>query len=132
MSYKVIGLDGKTYNWNLSKFITNNHNTSSLHLKARELLLKMFPLDTILEEVILPGTTLIADFYIHRIKMIVEVHGEQHYKYNSFFFKDKTAFRHAITRDRNKKHWCDINNIRYVELPYNKIEEWEWIISPKN
>lgn len=132
MSHKVLGLDGKTYNWNLVKYTTNNHNPSSLHIKAREILKKLYPFDAILEEVALPGSTLIADFYIHRIKTVIEVHGEQHYTYNNFFFKDKKSFLQASQRDKQKQQWCEINSITYIELPYNKIEEWEWIISQKN
>jgi len=29
-------------------------------------------------------------------------------------------------RDRDKIEWCNINNIKYIELPYNETEN-QWI-----
>ena len=67
----------------------------------------------ILEEVTLPGTKtssrrtlLYADLYIPNRDLIVEVHGEQHFKFNSFFHKDKMAFFKAQARDKDKRAWC--------------------------
>ena len=92
----------------------------------------VFPYDRILEEVTLVGTnsgtrkgTLRADFFIPNRNLIVEVHGEQHFKFNGFFFKDKLSFFRAKARDRDKKEWCRINDIEIVEFNYDEeIDEW--------
>lgn len=128
----VIGIDGKEYRWNISKFAKESKKCSQYHKKARELLKNLFPFDIIYEEVTLPGTknerftkSLIADFYIHTESLMIEVQGKQHYKFNSFFYKNKLEFFKAQARDRVKQHWCDINDIYLIHLPYNEtIIEW--------
>tara|TARA_R100000008_G_scaffold83479_1_gene68968 strand:- start:1444 stop:1851 length:408 start_codon:yes stop_codon:yes gene_type:complete len=129
---KVIGLDGKEYNWNPTGSQAKSSKKSSLHIKAKKLLDEIFPHDRILEEISLAGSrtsrrrgTLRADFFIPNRRILVEVHGEQHFKFNTFFFKDKLSFYKAKARDSEKKEWCDINEIKLIELNYNEdIDEW--------
>lgn len=97
-------------------------------MSARELLSKTFPYSSIYEEVTLLGTGLIADFFIPDIRIIVEVHGEQHYKFVKRFHKTQAGFAASKKRDRIKQEWCDLNDIIYIELPFNKKEEWADII----
>ena len=106
---------------------------SSLHLKAKGLLLEKYPYDIIVEEVSLPGTktdnrksTLRADFFIPMRGIVVEVHGEQHTKFNSFFFSSKIEFYKAKARDRDKKTWCELNGFTLIELFHNEtLEQWK-------
>ena len=129
---KIIGLDEKEYTWIPSNNIIDTKR-SSLHEKASILLKERFPFNNILEEVVLPGTktklrntTLKADFFIPAKKLIVEVHGEQHFKYNTFFFENKMQFLKAQARDRDKKEWCELNDFNLIELIYSEsIEEWK-------
>ena len=129
---KITGLDGREYSWNPSSKQSKTQNRSKLHTKAKDLLKSVFPYDRILEEVTLVGTnsgtrkgTLRADFFIPNRNLIVEVHGEQHFKFNGFFFKDKLSFFRAKARDRDKKEWCRINDIEIVEFNYDEeIDEW--------
>ena len=126
---KVTGLDGKTYNLN-SK--SGKGKRSKLHQRAKEVIDICFPHDRILEEVSLPGTKgsyrrgiLRADFFIPNRNLIIEVHGQQHFKFNKFHFKDKLSFFRAQGRDKAKKEWCNINDITIIEFNYNESEE-EW------
>lgn len=121
----VIGLDGKRH-----KFLPKSKrrkNASQLHIRCRELLKEIMPQYKILEEVALTGCKpiLYADFYIPVLTMVVEVHGQQHFEYNSHFFKTKAAFNRAKKRDRLKREWCEINDIEMVELNYNEDND-EW------
>lgn len=125
---KVIGLDNREYSWNPK---SGGGERSKLHQKAKEVLDSCFPYDRILEEVSLPGTrtvknkSLRADFYIPNRTLIVEVHGQQHFKFNAFHFKDKLSFFRAQARDKNKIEWCNINDIRIVQFNYNEdTDEW--------
>jgi very-short-patch-repair endonuclease len=68
---------------------------------------------------------LYLDFYIPLNKKCIEVHGEQHYEFTPFYHANKLSFLKAQKRDKEKKEWCEINGITYVELPYNLINEWE-------
>ena len=61
--------------------------------------------------------------------IMVEVHGEQHHKFNKFFFSNKLSFYKAQARDRDKKEWCDINSIKLIEFKKvtmaKDIDEWQ-------
>jgi|TARA_R110002020_G_scaffold368025_3_gene579907 hypothetical protein len=129
---RIKGLDGREYRWNPTAAQAKAQSRSSLHTKAKELLDNLFPYDRILEEVSLVGSktsrrksTLRADFFIPNRNLVVEVHGEQHYKFNNFFFKDKMSFYKAKARDSEKREWCELNEIQLVEFNYNEdIDEW--------
>jgi hypothetical protein len=132
---KYIGFNGRQYNINPTDYIVygdDELSRSSLHLRARQILKKLFPKDIILEEISLPGSskgstgTLRLDFLIETYKLAIEVHGEQHYKFNSHFFKDKHQFLLALKRDSVKMEWCEMNEISLVELPYSENDnEWK-------
>jgi hypothetical protein len=129
---KAVGLDGKTYPWNITKY-TGHSSCSKLHERARAILKNLFPYDIAYEEVVLPGIkteitnkALIADFYIHSLRLMLEVQGEQHYKFVQFFHNNKLEFFRAKKLDQLKKQWCEINNITLIELPFNETDD-EWI-----
>jgi hypothetical protein len=63
------------------------------------------------------------------IKTCVEVHGEQHYSFTPHYHRDNLAFVKAQKRDKIKKEWCEINNIKYIELAYNEQDKWEELIA---
>jgi hypothetical protein len=132
---KIKGLNEKEYTWSFQKY-KGKKKCSKYHLRARILLSNLFPFDIIYEEVPLPGSkterqsrSLVADFWIPQRYLIIEVQGEQHYKFNPHFFNNKLDFFKAQSCDRQKIEWCDKNNITLIQLPFNKSdEEWENII----
>lgn len=129
---KVTGLDGKIYTLNLYKHEgakDYERQTSDLHDKAREIIKLVHPLDIIYEEVTLPGSNgLRADFFVPTADRIIEVHGRQHYERVSKFHANVSNFLKGKMRDRDKKRWCEINKIELVELPHDRIDEWECIL----
>lgn len=123
------GLDGNTYNWLLTGNMAKGRitNKSSYHLRARPMIASAFPTLQILEEVpiqLRKNETLYLDFYLPLKKICFEVHGEQHYKFIAFYHSNILNFLKAQKRDREKQEWCEINNITYISLPYNKENEW--------
>lgn len=127
-------LDGNLIAWHITGNISKDTTTkkSNYHLKARELIKQLFPTMQILEEVpinIRKSETLYLDFYLPLTKKCIEVHGEQHYEFTPFYHPNRLSFLKAQKRDKEKKEWCEINGISYIELPYNKTEEWEKIIA---
>ena len=126
----ITNLDGDSVSWSLTGHISKARiqNKSSYHLQARSLLSTLHPTLQILEEVGIPvkkGQTLYMDFYLPLIKWCVEVHGEQHYRFVPHYHGNMMSFLKSQQKDKDKKEWCSINNIRYVELPYNEnIEQW--------
>lgn len=123
-------LDGNIISWHITGNISKETTTkkSTYHLKAREIIKKIFPTMQILEEVpvnIRKSEILYLDFYIPLNKKCIEVHGEQHYEFTPFYHANKLSFLKAQKRDKEKREWCEINGITYIELPYNLINEWE-------
>jgi hypothetical protein len=124
-------LDGQIQNWQLTGHYAHAKldNRSSLHLRAREVLKQAYPTIQILEEVPAPikrSETYYIDFYIPMLKTAIEVHGEQHYKFVKFYHNNQLGFLKSQKRDREKREWCEINSIKYVELPYSESDlEWE-------
>lgn len=128
---EIKGLDNKIYKWNPLNSKRIFSSSSSYHANAKNLLKRLYPFDIILEEVDLPGTKnrvhneLRADFFIPKQKLLVEVHGEQHYTFSAHFHGDEAEFQRSQLKDSNKRKWCMLNNIEYVELPFNESEE-QW------
>jgi len=127
-------LDGNSHNWQLTGNMAKGKvtNKSSLHLQARGLISSLYPTLQILEEVPIPlrkNEILYLDFYIPLKKVCCEVHGEQHYKFVSFYHNNILNFLKSQKRDKEKQEWCEINNILYIELPYNDIDNWEKLIA---
>ena len=129
---KVIGLDQKEYSWNFTNARLKTKNPSKLHLRARHVLKVLFPYDIIYEEVFIPGIKtninnrpLFADFYIHAPRLMIEVQGEQHYKFIPFFHTNKLQYFRALKLDKLKYKWCELNEIELIALPYNESDE-EW------
>ena len=123
---KVFGLDGKTHNINFEKSNARG-KVSSFHEKARDLIKDIFPITPVYEEVTIPGAgpVLYADFFIPKLKMVVEVHGKQHYQYVQHFHGNINGFKASRNRDALKKEWCELNNIDYIELSYKEdLDEW--------
>jgi len=131
---KVTGFDGKSYNL---KFKKAKGKCSKYHEKARVLLKKIFPLESIYEETLLLGSrklnrpNLKADFIIPSRKLLIEVHGKQHYEYCGFFHGNQLNFLEHKSRDSRKMEWCELNNIQYIELPYDETES-EWLCRIQN
>lgn len=133
---KTIGTDGKNYIINPSRDSKeiDDENRSALHIRARSIIKKCMPYNKCYEEVILtgcigPGGSLTADFFIPDIPMLIEVHGQQHYKFSKFFHGSEKEFQNSLLRDKIKQDWAHQNDIVYITLPYNKEKEWIKIIN---
>ena len=122
-------LDGNNHNWLLTGNMSKGKivNKSSYHLTVRNLITEIYPTLQILEEVAIQlrrNETLYLDFYLPLKKTCFEVHGEQHYKFVPFYHSNILNFLKSQKRDKEKQEWCEINNIKYISLPYNNETEW--------
>lgn len=116
---KIKGLDNKDYVLNTaqSKHRMRSEKTckSKLQYEIGQLIKNKYPMDTILEEVSLPGSSgLFVDFLIPSRRMAFEIQGRQHGEYVPFFHGDKRGFLDSKARDYNKELWCELNNIQLV------------------
>lgn len=123
-------LDGNSHNWLLTGNMAKGKivNRSSYHLTARRMITSFYPTLQILEEIPIPvrkSETLYLDFYLPLKKICFEVHGEQHYKFIPFYHTTILNFLKSQRRDIEKKEWCEINDIKYIDLAYNESED-EW------
>ena len=81
------------------------------------------------EDDTLPLQYLSADFWLlhGRDYIIIEYHGEQHYKDIPYFYEGRVRnFAVQQHRDRYLRRYCHDNGIRLIEIPYwdfNRIDE---------
>ena len=114
---KVRDLEGNLSSFKLNGSIitaADNRARSKLHIQAREILYELFPTMQILEEVPIktrPNQNQFLDFYINKIKLAVEVHGQQHYKFNSLFHASAQDFLKQKKVDQDKKEWCELKKL---------------------
>lgn len=129
---KVRDLDNNLVNWNTNGCSPSSAAKSSYHLAARQLIKESYPTMQVLEEVpvyLRKNEIVYLDFYIPLLKKCIEVHGEQHYKFVPHFHGSIVGFTKSKKRDNDKKHWCELNSITFVELPYNNQDEWRNLIN---
>lgn len=125
---KFKGFDGREYSCRLK--YEESKNCSKPHKKVRELIKEIYPSIGVVEELVLKGSktvknkTLTADFYIPSLNLVIEIHGEQHYRYIPHFHKTKMDFVQGRARDRTKIEWCELNNIDIVVLKHDEEDEW--------
>jgi len=127
----VKDLDGIAHTWNLTGNMAHGKTTnkSSLHIRARALLSAQFPTLQLLEEIpiiLRKSETLYLDFYMPLNRTCVEVHGEQHYKFVGHYHNNALGFMKHKKRDKEKLEWCELNGIKYIELPFNESDS-EWL-----
>lgn len=59
------------------------------------------------------------DIFIPSLALAFEIHGEQHYKYNSFFFKDTVDWNVSKNLDKRKMKYLNDQGVKVIEIPYN-------------
>jgi very-short-patch-repair endonuclease len=70
------------------------------------------------------GTRLFFDFYVKKLKLLVEVQGRQHTEFVKHFHGDKKAFLQQRARDNLKRVWVEENDFHLIRVNYNeKITE---------
>jgi hypothetical protein len=112
---QVTDLEGKTFSWNLSKYIgKKSTDASKLHISTRNFLTELWPAILILEEVTICNLMKL-DFYIPSLKIAIECQGEQHLVYTLFYHGiHKQNFYRSRNRDNNKAKFCELNNIKLI------------------
>lgn len=132
---RITGLNGRYYPFPPTGYMPDDNDSrkrSTLHIRARALLRSLYPMDRVLEEVPLPGSSrLTADFFLPERMMLVECHGRQHYEFVKHFHGTRLKFLKSKANDNRKLEWCEINSIKYIELPYTENNnEWKHRIKP--
>jgi len=69
-----------------------------------------------MEEMPLVGTLMKFDLVNISKKIVCEVMGSQHTKFNKHFHGTKNKFLGQVKRDLKKHEWCELNDFRLVEV----------------
>lgn len=98
---------------------------SDFQFSVKEFLKTFWENHVVFEEFPIAGTKLSLDFFNASKNIAVEVQGAQHTKYTPFFHgNNKSNFISQLRRDKDKLRFCEINNIKLVEIyPEDKINK---------
>jgi hypothetical protein len=90
---------------------------SKIQKRVKDLLYPYWGADIVFEELPLIGSRMTLDFFNANKRIALEVDGDQHYKYNSFFHGgERRKFLEQLQRDDKKEDFCQINNIKLVRI----------------
>ena len=110
-------LDGKIRSVDLNKInACRNVRASKIQNNVYNILEGIYGSHAILQDFIIPGTKLSVDFFIPSFSLVIEVDGNQHDKFNSFFHNSRKDLIKQQGRDDNKEKWCQINNLIIVRV----------------
>lgn len=88
---------------------------SNIQFRVKELLKEIWKNDIVYEEFPVYGSRLSLDFYNANLDVAIEVQGRQHTEFVPFFHgKNEAAFIDQLRRDRDKEHFCEINDIKLI------------------
>jgi len=68
------------------------------------------------------------DFYIPKLNLLIEFHGEQHEKYIKGFHKSYEEFEKQVEHDRRKLKYANINNINLLIIWYYDFDNIKEIL----
>ncbi len=90
---------------------------SKIQFRVKSKLNKIWNNHIVFEEFPLAGTKMSFDFYNANKRVAIEVQGRQHVKYVPFFHgKNKINFISQMRRDHQKREFCDMNDIKLIEV----------------
>ena len=90
---------------------------SKRQFSVKEFLKKYWEKQIVFEELPVAGTKMTIDFYNATKKIAIEVQGAQHTKYVPYFHNgQKVNFLHQLRRDKQKREFCEINEISLIEI----------------
>jgi hypothetical protein len=117
MKFKTLDGKEKTVK-NIKQFLIKweKKSRSKFQFDVKSFLKKFWQGDVVFEEMRIAGTRLSLDFYNANKKIAIEVQGQQHFKYTPFFHNTRNAYLKQIKRDVSKIDFCNLNNIKLIEI----------------
>lgn len=110
-------LNGQTTKVRLKNRYTKGKSCrSKFQSEVGDQIIEDYPNCVVYQEVHVPGENLFLDFFVPAHNLVVECHGRQHTTHIRFFHKTVKAFHEQQGRDNRKRQWCELNDLRLVEL----------------
>ena len=69
---------------------------------------------------------LFFDFYLTDYNILIEYQGIQHHICTNTWWNTKDNFESLQKRDNLKRDYCQLHNIRLVEIPYTDFDKIDW------
>lgn len=116
---KFIKLSGYTENKDVTKYLIKwkKKSRSIFQREVKFFLEPFWKNHVVYEEFPVIGTKMTLDIVNLSARIAIEVQGEQHLKYNKFFHgENHSNWYNQLQRDVDKKKWCELNNIRLIEI----------------
>jgi len=116
----------KPFSYSLDK------NASKVHREIVKILKEECPSWNISQNhsIKIDDKTLYADIFCNSpFKFVLEIHGEQHYKFVKYFHGDMKNFKLTQANDNLKKDWCDMNGYCHIEIPTTKFKRENFVES---
>ena len=103
----------------------DSSSKSKMQFNVKQYLKEYWLYDIVFEEFPLVGSKMTFDFYNPNKNVIVEVQGGLHLKHTPYFHgQSKSNFLSQIKRDNDKQKFCELNNIKLVEIyPNDKLSK---------
>lgn len=127
---RLLKLNGKEVNKNVNKYLIrwDAAERSKFQFNVKQFLRKYWHNHIVYSEFPVFGTLMHIDIYNATLKVAVEVSGDQHLEFNKHFHKgNRLNFLSQIKRDMDKLKFCEINNIKMIEIYSADLE----LLSPK-
>lgn len=130
MKFKTLNGLEKYKNISNRKISWDKKSRSNIQFEVKQFLKKFWYYDLVFEEMPVLGTKMSLDLVNMTKKIVVEVHGQQHGKFIPFFHGNKNNYRRQLERDGKKEEWCQLNNLKYVDIYPNDIKNLskEWFL----
>jgi hypothetical protein len=129
---KFTTLTGRVKYKNISnrKINWDKPSRSKMQTTVKNFLAPFWQYDQVYEEMPVLGTRNTLDIVNITKGIAIEVHGVQHSKFSPFFHRTRNDFRSQLERDMSKEKWCEINNLKYIDI-YDKdlkLLSKEWFL----
>ena len=93
---------------------------SKIQFEVKKFLKEFWSKKIVFEEFPVAGTKLSLDLFNANDSIAIEVQGQQHTKYTPFFHgKNKINYIDQLRRDKQKLDFCNLNNIKLIEVYYS-------------
>lgn len=109
----------RVVNVNVSKYLVKWEGKcrSKFQFEVKQWFKKYWVGQIILEELLIPGSRMTCDIVNLTQKLVVEVSGEQHIKFNKYFhLNSRQKYLEQIQRDVSKQQWAEDNGFKFIEI----------------